>query len=88
VKISVYILAALLAILTGCATQPAGRPMKLVILGEKGTMYVAKYTVDGLKQEDSGLMPDTIHFGGRNVEWEVFGRAEMASFEWNSTSAN
>jgi hypothetical protein len=62
---------AVLAVWSGCATRPMGRPMKLVILGEKGTMYTAKYTVDGLTQEEAGLMPDTIRFGGRNVEWEV-----------------
>jgi hypothetical protein len=62
---------AVLAVGSGCATQPAGRPMKLVILGEKGTMYTAKYKVDGLTQEEAGLMPDTIRFGGRSAEWEV-----------------
>ena len=45
--------------------------MKLEVLGKPGTMFVAKYTVDGLKQEEAGLMPGTIHFGGRSVEWEV-----------------
>ena len=45
--------------------------MKLEVLGKPGTMFVAKYTVDGLLQEEAGLMPATIHFGGRNVEWEV-----------------
>jgi hypothetical protein len=63
--------AAVALLMSGCVTPPAGRPMKLVILGEKGTMYTAKYTVDGLKQESTGLMPDTIQFGGRNAEWEV-----------------
>jgi len=70
VKTLLSVAVAVLAVWSGCAT-PAGRPMKLVILGEKGTMYVAKYTVDGLKQEEAGLMPDTVRFGGRNVEWEV-----------------
>ena len=45
--------------------------MKLEVLGKPGTMFVAKYTVDGLKQEEAGLMPGTIQFGGRSVEWEV-----------------
>jgi hypothetical protein len=45
--------------------------MKLEVLGKPGTMFVAKYTVDGLKQEEAGLMPSTVHFGGRSVEWEV-----------------
>ena len=61
-----------LVALSGCATTPAGRPMKLEVLGKPGTMFVAKYTVDGLKQEEAGLMPATVEFGGRSVEWEVF----------------
>lgn len=45
--------------------------MKLVITGTPGSMFAAKYKVDGAMQEEAGLMPGTIQFGGRSVEWEV-----------------
>ncbi|MGZ8920195.1 MAG: hypothetical protein ACXW3L_04355 [Limisphaerales bacterium] len=65
---------------SGCATTPMGRPMKLVISGPPGTMFVAKYAVDGAKQEEAGLMPATIQFGGRSVEWEVIRPSGDAEF--------
>ena len=61
----------LLALLCGCATTPKGRPMKLVVEGERGTMFTAAYTVDGVRQEETAVMPATISFAGRNAEWEV-----------------
>lgn len=45
--------------------------MKLVVEGQKGTMFTATYTVDGVRQEETAVMPATISFGGRNAEWEV-----------------
>jgi hypothetical protein len=69
VKVFWCLAMALLAM--GCATVPDGRPMKLVVLGTPGTMFAAKYKVDGATQEEAGLMPATIQFGGRSVEWEV-----------------
>ena len=45
--------------------------MKLVVTGEKGTMFTARYKADGVLQEHTGLMPETIPFRARNVEWEV-----------------
>lgn len=69
-----------LAVWGGCATTPMGRPMKLVISGPPGTMFVAKFKVDGAKQEEAGLMPATIQFGGRSVEWEVLRPSGDAEF--------
>lgn len=57
--------------LCGCATTPATRPMKLVVTGEPGTMFTAKYKADGILQEQTALMPGTVAFQARNVEWEV-----------------
>ena len=45
--------------------------MKLVVAGEKGTMLTAAYTVDGVLQEETAVIPATISFAGRNAEWEV-----------------
>ena len=58
-------------LLCGCATTPEARPMKLVVTGEPGTMFTAKYKADGILQEHTGMMPATIPFLARNVEWEV-----------------
>ena len=57
--------------LSGCATTPPTRPMKLVVTGESGRMITAKYKADGVSQEQTALMPATILFRARNVEWEV-----------------
>lgn len=43
-------------------------------------MFVAKFKVDGAKQEEAGLMPATIQFGGRSVEWEVLRPSGDAEF--------
>ena len=45
--------------------------MKLVVLGAPGTMVTVRYKADGVPQEETVLVPATIPFKARNVEWEV-----------------
>jgi len=58
-------------ILAGCATTPDARSMKLVVTGNAGTMVTVHYTADGVKQEETGVIPVTVRFHGRNAEWEI-----------------
>lgn len=64
-------LAAMIFALCGCTTTPAARPMRLVVTGEPGTMFTARFKADGVVQEQTALMPATIPFIARNVEWNV-----------------
>jgi hypothetical protein len=45
--------------------------MRLVVLGPAGVPFAASYKVDGVELNESGVMPATIDFSGRNAKWEV-----------------
>ncbi len=68
-------------LLTGCSPL---HPMKIAVVGPGGTPFRGSYTVDGIYQSYTGVMPATVEFTARDLDWRIERQAGTEPFRVES----